>query len=60
MLCKVKDTTQGGKNTQVRIIIFYVFLVIFCSFRSHYVDCGHDFVDSVKKELGSWLSGPSL
>ena len=36
-------------DTQVGIIIFYVFLVIFCSFGPHYVDCGHCFVVSVKK-----------
>ena len=36
-------------GTQDEIIIFYVFLVIFCSFGSHYVDFGHYFVVSVVK-----------
>ena len=36
-------------DVEDEIIIFYVFLVIFCSFGPHCVDCGHYFVVSVEK-----------
>ena len=47
-------------NAQVRVRIFYVFLVIFCSFGPHFVDSGHHFVEYVKNWLGSWLSGTPM
>ena len=48
MLRKVKDTTQVGNGVEVGVILFYVFLVIFCSFVLHVVVNGHYFVEYVK------------
>ena len=45
MLHKVKDVVQGGRWHVRQLNYILCILVIFFIFGSHYVDCGHYFVD---------------